>query len=144
MDRITLKHLRGACSKQRALFRQTFPEGAPVTLVAARKAVAAGLDVSWLARFLSPEGHAKYQRVTASAWAEYERVTAAARAEYDRVTAPAWAEYKRVKAAALAEYDRVTASALAEYERVKAAAGAEYERVTAAALVRLLKQVTKN
>jgi hypothetical protein len=52
MKLITVSMLRGACRSQRALFRKTFPEGAPVTMSAARKAKEAGLDVLWLANLL--------------------------------------------------------------------------------------------
>lgn len=52
MDRITIKHLRGACKDQRMIFRETFPKGAPLTGKAMAKAVAADLDVLWLRRLL--------------------------------------------------------------------------------------------
>jgi hypothetical protein len=52
MKLITVSMLRGACRSQRALFRKAFPEGAPVTMSAARKAKEAGLDVLWLANLL--------------------------------------------------------------------------------------------
>ena len=54
MDRITLTQLKGACPEQRALFRRVFPKGAPVDEATALKAVAAGLDVYWLAARLLP------------------------------------------------------------------------------------------
>ena len=91
----------GACADQRAIFRATFPDGAPLTLAAWRTASAAGLDINWTHQLLSASARAEYERATAPAWAAYERATAAA-----------WPEYERARAAAWAEYDRATAPAL--------------------------------
>lgn len=52
MKIITNKMLKGACPSQRRLFRKVFPDGAPVTLAAARKAEKAGLAVTWAAYLL--------------------------------------------------------------------------------------------
>jgi hypothetical protein len=65
MKLITVSMLRGACRSQRALFRKTFPDGAPVTMSAARKAKEAGLDVLWLTNLLPKPLDADY-------WAKYK------------------------------------------------------------------------
>jgi hypothetical protein len=60
MKLITESMLRGACKSKRALFRKTFPDGAPVTMAAARKAQKAGLDVLWLDEILPEPLDADY------------------------------------------------------------------------------------
>jgi hypothetical protein len=60
MKLITESMLRGACKSKRVLFRETFPDGAPVTMAAARKAQKAGLNVLWLAEILPEPLHADY------------------------------------------------------------------------------------
>ena len=90
-----------ACELQVDLFRATFGDEVRLNKRNLAKAIKAGLDTSWCARFLSAPALAEYERVTAPAWAEYERVRA-----------PAWAEHERVTAASLAEYERVRAAAL--------------------------------
>lgn len=84
MDKITLKHLRGACKEQRALFRATFPDGAPLTQESLDTAIAAGLHVSWLASRLPLRARAEYDRAVAPAKAEYSRAVEPVQAEYDR------------------------------------------------------------
>jgi hypothetical protein len=61
MKLITVSMLRGACRSQRALFRKTFPDGAPVTMSAARKAKEAGLDILWLIELLPKPLDADYE-----------------------------------------------------------------------------------
>jgi hypothetical protein len=114
-----------ACPKQVATYRKLFPRrGAPLTPDGLAACVAAGLDVSFALRLLTP-----------AARAEYERVRGLAGAEYERVQGPAWAEYVRGRGLAWAEYVRVRGLALAEYERVQGLAWAEYVRVTGLALL---------
>jgi hypothetical protein len=60
MKRITVTMLRGACNDQRKLFRKTFPDGAPVTLAAARKALKAGLAVFWMCTLLPKSLYDEY------------------------------------------------------------------------------------
>jgi hypothetical protein len=145
MEKVTVGFLRslGACAGQVALFEETFPDGAAVTVEAALQAMGAGLTLNWLASRLPPPALAEYERVTFAAEYEYGRVTEAALDEYERVTTEAWAEYKRLTAPALAEYEyeRLVAAAWAEYERVTEAALAEYKRAECAALVAALKML---
>jgi hypothetical protein len=155
VDKIFMRHIKGACPKQRALFRKTFPEGAPISIESAEKALAAGLDVRWLIRLLPQSARAEYNRTVApaeteldrtkaAAWAERERTVAAAWAEYERAKADAWAEYDSAMAPARAELDRAAAAAWAEYNRTLAAARAEYDRTVAAALVAALLTVKEH
>lgn len=60
MKLITASMLKGACREQRELFKSTFPDGAPVTVAATRKARKAGLDVSWLVRLLPSPLYKQY------------------------------------------------------------------------------------
>jgi hypothetical protein len=74
MKVITNAMLGGACREQRAVFRKEWPDGAPVTVRAALRAVALGLDLEWLASKLFPSSlWAEYERQEAPLWAEYER-----------------------------------------------------------------------
>lgn len=50
---ITLKHLRGACRSQRAIFKKEWPNGAALTIKNARRAAELGLDVSWLLDYVA-------------------------------------------------------------------------------------------
>src|SRR5262245_23504229 len=67
-----------ACDKQVIGFQRLFGDSAAVTPANWRKAIRAKLDVTFLARLLSP-----------TAWAEYQKVRAPALAEYDKACAPA-------------------------------------------------------
>ena len=60
MKLITNAMLKGACEDQRKLFRKVFPDGAPITVAAARKAQKAGLDVLWLVNILPSPLYAEY------------------------------------------------------------------------------------
>ena len=72
MKIITNTMLRGACHEQRVLFKRTFPDGAPVTVAAARKARKVGLDVSWLSRLLPKPLDADYLAKCKPLDADYE------------------------------------------------------------------------
>jgi hypothetical protein len=76
MKLITESMLRGACRSQRALFLKTFPEGAPVTMEASRKARKAGLDVLWLANLLPnplyDDYWAKFKPLYDDYWAKFK------------------------------------------------------------------------
>jgi hypothetical protein len=78
MKLITVSMLRGACGSQHELFRKTFPDGAPVTMAAARKARKAGLDVLWLANLLPYPMYADYLAkrylLSADYWAKRDLV----------------------------------------------------------------------
>lgn len=91
-----------ACRGQIAKFTEIFgASAAEITETNASKAIEAGLDIFFLARFLTAPALAEFERFKAQAWAEYKRVEAQAAAEYKRFTAPAAAEYERVTAQAL-------------------------------------------
>ncbi|MCR4341528.1 MAG: hypothetical protein NUW01_16745, partial [Gemmatimonadaceae bacterium] len=78
------------------IVEREWPNGAPITAPAIRKAYRLALDVKWLARrVLSPQALAEYEKVEGQAWAEYQKATATARAEYEKATAPALASLLR-------------------------------------------------
>ena len=117
---ITLAQLRGACSAQRDLFKQTFGEQVHLTLELAEKH-AADFDSDWAAQTLLPRALlAEYERQKAPLWAEYERQKAPLWAEYERQKAPLWAEYERQEAPLWDEYERQRAPLWAGYQRQKA------------------------
>ena len=74
MTLITNSMLKGACHSQRKLFRKLFPDGAPITMAAARKAQRAGLDVLWfvyiLPKPLYDEYYAKCKPLNDEYWAK--------------------------------------------------------------------------
>ena len=114
MTRLTSALLRAhdACSKQVAVFEKVFPEGAPLTKAAFRRADAAGLDVWWCGELLSPSANAAYDAARASAGAAYDAAIAPAGAAYDAARASANAAYDAAIAPAWAAYDAARASAL--------------------------------
>ena len=74
MKLITNSMLKGACHEQRKLFRKLFPDGAPITMAAARKAQKAGLNVLWLVNILpkplNDEYEAKCKPLNDEYWAK--------------------------------------------------------------------------
>ena len=126
---ITLRMLRGACAKQRRLFRSEWPKGAEATLENVLRAQELGLDLQWGAEHLfTPEARAEYARQEAPLWAECQRQRAALWAEYERQRAAIWAECGRQEAPLWAEYQRQRDATWAEYKRQEATIWAEYER----------------
>jgi len=94
--RITNRHLRGACKRQRAIFRQAWPNGVVVSLATLRRGARLGLNLRWFAeRFLSFSARRAYLAETATAWEAYEAARATALQVYDAATAPAlWSAIK--------------------------------------------------
>lgn len=134
---LTAEHLQdaGACPEQVALFLQTFPYGATMTVVNITRARAAGLRVGWCEALLDQPARAEYLRAIAPTRAGYRRAAASALAEYARAVASTGAEYACAVAPARAERDRATASAEAKYDRATAPAWAEYLRAADRALL---------
>ena len=92
MTRITLKHLNGACEDQKAIFKKVFPTGAPITLTVAKKAIAHGLEISWLTKYI-PIDNGEIYDVTA----------APARKIYNEAVDAAWKIFNVAIASALVE-----------------------------------------
>ena len=110
---LPLTVLDGACAEQREIAVAEWPDGITVDGQAARRAVALGLDVEWLARLLlTRDEWAVYREATAAAWAVYREATAAARAVRGCRLAAAWAVCVEATAAAWAVYEEATALAL--------------------------------
>jgi chromosome segregation protein len=112
-----------ACSKQVALFRETFGDSVNVTVAKARK-VAGEFDWDFARRFLDAPAQAAYLAATAPAQAAYDAAKAPAQAAYDAAKAEAWAAYLAAMAEAWAAYDAATAPARAAYDAAKAEAWA--------------------
>ena len=93
MDLITLDHLKRACPEQRELFQRVFPEGAEVTDANALCAVAAGLKIQWLARFLPARRRKAYYEARELAQKAYDEATAPDRKAYYDALAPAQKAY---------------------------------------------------
>lgn len=112
--RLTADHLTvaEACEEQVALFRQTFPDGAPLTLESIAAARAAGLNVEWCLGLMDTPAREEYHRAIAPAWEAYDRAVATAEEAYDRAVATAWGAYDRAIAPAEEAYERATAPAL--------------------------------
>ena len=102
--RITATWLKeqNACADQVALFAKTFPRGGKPTKANLLKAARAGLDLDWLAGFLSPPASKAYYEATAAALKAYDEATAPASKAYDEATAPASKAYDEAIAPALA------------------------------------------
>ena len=101
MKTITAEMLNasGVCGDQLKLFQETFGEEVEVNLTNARKALEAGLDVSWCATFLSQplrkayeEAEAPlrkaYQDAVATLWKAYQEAVAPLSKAYDEAVAP--------------------------------------------------------
>lgn len=97
---ITADWLRswGACEEQVIVFERLFPAGASLTEAALEQALAARLDVAWLAElftvYATAEPRRAYEAATAEAWRAY--LAARATAEARRVFDAASAEPRRV------------------------------------------------
>ena len=111
--RITNRHLRGACKRQRAIFRQAWPNGAVVSLATLRRAARLGLNLRWFAeRFLSFSARKAYLAETATDRQAYLAETATAWEAYEAAPTPVLQVYEAARATALQVYDAATAPAL--------------------------------
>ena len=91
--RITLSQLRKlkACKDQLDLFKSTFGASAAVTEANLVRAVAAGLNIDWLAgKTLPAPARKAYNEALASAREAYHEAIAPAREAYDEAVASAW------------------------------------------------------
>jgi len=95
VKRLTAARLRvlGRCRSQLRIFRKAWPDGAPVTVAAARKARKLGLNVQWLVHLLPPLMRAEYV-------VEMHLL----RREYDIDVAPLWTSRLVEEDALRAEY----------------------------------------
>ena len=93
----------GACKQQVNLFRQMFPDGAPLTAETALN-VADKFNWDWAAKGLLPPAALKaYEEATAPAGKAYEEATAPAGKAYEEAKATARKAYEEAKAVAFAE-----------------------------------------
>ena len=151
---ITSEHLKGACPDQIDLFNKTFSVGAEFNKTNWDLALAVGLQVMWMERFLDESSSKIYDEARAPAWKIYEEAkdsalekyneaAAAALKIYDEATAPAWKIFNEATAPAFtglkmeynadAIYEETTAPALQIYEEATASAWKICEEATASA-----------
>ena len=159
---ITNKHLEGACQNQIDLFNKTFPVGVEFNTTNWDLALAVGLQVMWMKRFLD-ESNRKiyveatasalkifdevkdsalkiYKEATASASKIYDEATIRARKIYDEAIEPAWKIYDEATASALEKYEEARAPAWKICYETTASAWKTYHEATASALFNALEQ----
>jgi len=148
---ITNKHLEDACKDQVELFNKTFPVGAEFNKTNWDLALAVGLQVMWMEKFLDESNRKIFNEAEASAWKIYKEATAPASKIYNETIEPAWKIYKEAKdsawrtyeeaiAPALKIYDEATASAWKICYETTASAWKTYHEATASALFNALEQ----
>lgn len=95
--KITTRILRraNACDSQVELFRDTFGSEAVLTLPNMRKAIAAGLLVSWLSRFLKGDKYYSYQNEACNLpeQEEFNRISEAR----EKAEHTVWRAYRRAE-----------------------------------------------
>ena len=121
---ITNKHLKGACQDQVELFNKTFPVGVEFNKTNWDLALAVGLQVTWMKRFLDESVKEKYKAAEISASKTYfkaeisaykiyqEATESALKILYDEVAAPAWKIFEEAIVPARKTYKEAIASAL--------------------------------
>ncbi len=83
---------KGACSSQLKLFKELFPEGAPMTVEAA-VSVASKFDFDWAAKkLLSKGGYKAYEEAKVLLWKAYEEAKAPLLKAYEEAEAKLFAE----------------------------------------------------
>ena len=86
---ITNKHLKGACQNQVELFNKTFPVGVEFNKTNWDLALAVGLQVTWMKRFLDESNRKIYDEAAASTLKIFDEATASALKIYNEATAHA-------------------------------------------------------
>jgi len=148
---ITNKHLEGACQDQVELFNKTFPVGAEFNKTNWDLALAVGLQVIWMERFLYESNRKIYDEARAPALKIYDEATAPARKifnetiasylkKYNEAEALLWKIYDEARAAALKIYAEEIAPALKIYYEATAPALKIYDEAFAAELFNALEQ----
>ena len=106
---ITLQMLRGACPRQKAIFKSEWPAGAEATIENVRRAQELGLDLGWGTKWFTLEALRLYNKATAEPRRLYNKTRAEAWQLYDAATAEL---YDAAMAEAWRLYDAATAEAL--------------------------------
>ena len=113
---------KGACQGQVILFKEAFPNGAPLTIEAALS-VADKFDWDWAARkLLSEKGLKAYSEAEAPAWKAYEEAEALARKAYEEAGALARKAYEEAEALARKAYKEAETLARKAYKEATALA----------------------
>ena len=103
------EHLKDACQDQIDLFNKTFPAGAKFNKTNWDLALAAGLQVHWMKRFLDSATLKIYEEAVAKYKTIYKEATAPALKIYNEAIAPALKIHD--EAPALKIYEEATATA---------------------------------
>ena len=110
---ITKRMLRGACEKQRDIFRKEWPKGAEATLENVLRGVELGLDLDWGTRWFTPEALEEYERQRLAAWKEWVVKHSAIWGKYGRTRrwdyyglTQTWGKYERERKEIRAEFQR--------------------------------------
>ena len=83
------EHLKDACQDQIDLFNKTFPAGAKFNKTNWDLALAVGLQVTWMKRFLDESNRKIYDEAAASTLKIFDEATASALKIYNEATAHA-------------------------------------------------------
>jgi hypothetical protein len=122
---------KGACETQVALFKELFPNGAPLTVETALS-VANKFDWDWaISNLLSKEGKAAYEEAEALLLAAYEEAKAPLLAAYEEAEALLLAAYEEAKAPLLAAYEEARVPLWAAYKEARAPLLAAYKEAKA-------------
>jgi hypothetical protein len=139
MKKIMLRDLKGACTDQRKLFAKIFPNGAPVTMAAAMKAIKAGLDILWLIRLLPALLYADYRAKLDPLYADYRAKLDPLDADYESKYALLYADYESKRAPLDADYRAKLDPLYADYESKRAPLDADYRAKRAQILIAALR-----
>ena len=142
----------GACADQIALFADLYPDGTELVPGSLLRAAEQGLNVDWLAKFLSELAECAYNEATAPAKRAYREVTASAQCAYDEARASArrvcdeattLAEraYREARAAAKRAYNEATASARCARDEAIASAECAFDEAIALVLEQFLPEL---
>jgi hypothetical protein len=138
---ITNAMLRGACRDQRKLFRKTFPNGAPVTIAAARKAQKAGLDVLWACNLLPEPLFYEYYAKRKPLFYEYDAKRKPLDDEYDAKRESLDDEYDAKRESLFDEYDAKRKPLDDEYYAKRESLDDEYDAKCIKLLVSILRRM---
>ena len=127
-----------ACEEQVSLFRRTFPEGGESTVQALLKASEAGLDITWLERFIPDESWAAYDKACAEPLAAYNKAMKESRAAYDKARKEPRAAYDKALKESWAAYNKARKEPQAAYDKAMKEPWAAYNKACAVALSKAL------
>src|SRR5712692_6756087 len=105
--KLSLEKIRAAlpCNSYMRLIKKEWPDGIPLTLKSAKRAIELNLDLVWAALHLLPfHIHAKYEKSIRRTHAVRNKALAAAHTKYRKATAATEVAYMRTTAAKDTKY----------------------------------------